>query len=88
MANKSDHQKATIAVSLPSGIVAGLAADSLGWSADAFSIGALVTIGCLLGLVVHPDLDQEEAHMPIIWRVLSLAGWAALLIAVWVKEVG
>jgi len=72
--NGKAHATASIAASLPTGLIVGLA---LGPDVGLCAVG-----GCLLGIFVNPDLDQltiERAEWKII-KWLPVIGWAWLML--------
>jgi len=72
--NGKAHATASLAASLPTGLIVGLALGP--------DVGLCAAGGCLLGIFVNPDLDQltiERAEWKII-KWLPVAGWGWLML--------
>lgn len=65
MASRKVHDRASMLAAIPAGIVTMIITKSFLW-------GLAVAIGCVLGIIFTPDLDQEEAHMAPWLKLLSL----------------
>ena len=72
--NGKAHATASLAASLPTGLIVGLALGP--------DVGLCAAGGCLVGIFVNPDLDQltiERAEWKII-KWLPVIGWAWLML--------
>ena len=66
---------------IPAGVVTMAITKSFLW-------GLTVAIGCVLGIIFTPDLDQEEAHMKPWLKLLSLGIHCFLVVLAVIMVVG
>lgn len=65
MSSRKVHDRASMIAAAPAGVIAMIITKSFLW-------GLAVATGCVLGILLTPDLDQEEAHMSPGLKLLSM----------------